>query len=135
MADLVLFRTTLKCTAESKNPPTKWWVAARLFNQRKNGVSANEIDRQLGLHAVHGASHARSPERTRARTMVNGGSSRRGRQDLIQQHQQSGEANNSAIFALVERSIGHARVTICRLTYLRSFGSLRGPAPIEPYLD
>jgi hypothetical protein len=29
-------------------PLTKWWVAARLFNQGKNRVSANEIHRQLG---------------------------------------------------------------------------------------
>jgi hypothetical protein len=36
--------------------------------------------------------------------------------DNLQQHQQSGEANNFASVALVERSIGHARVSICRLT-------------------
>jgi hypothetical protein len=36
--------------------------------------------------------------------------------DNLQQHQQSGEANNFAIVALAERSIGYARVSICRLT-------------------
>jgi transposase-like protein len=33
----------------SKVPLTKWWMAAHLFNQGKNGVSAHEIHRQLGV--------------------------------------------------------------------------------------
>jgi transposase-like protein len=33
----------------SKVPLTKWWMAAHLFNQGKNGVSAHEIHRQIGV--------------------------------------------------------------------------------------
>jgi transposase-like protein len=33
----------------SKVPLTKWWMAAYLFNQGKNGVSAHEIHRTLGV--------------------------------------------------------------------------------------
>lgn len=33
----------------SKVPLTKWWMAAHLFNQGKNGVSAHEIHRTLGV--------------------------------------------------------------------------------------
>jgi transposase-like protein len=33
----------------SKIPLTKWWVAAHLVNQGKNGASAHEIHRQLGV--------------------------------------------------------------------------------------
>jgi len=33
----------------SKIPLTKWWMAAHLFNQGKNGVSAYEIHRTLGV--------------------------------------------------------------------------------------
>jgi transposase-like protein len=33
----------------SKVPLTKWWMAAHLFNQGKNGVSAHEIHRSIGV--------------------------------------------------------------------------------------
>jgi len=33
----------------SKVPLTKWWMAAHLMNSNKNGVSAHEIHRQLGV--------------------------------------------------------------------------------------
>jgi transposase-like protein len=33
----------------SKVPLTKWWMAARMFNSGKNGVSAHEIHRTLGV--------------------------------------------------------------------------------------
>jgi transposase-like protein len=33
----------------SKVPLTKWWMAAHLFNQGKNGCSAHEIHRQVGV--------------------------------------------------------------------------------------
>ena len=33
----------------SKVPLTKWWMATHLFNQGKNGVSAHEIHRTLGV--------------------------------------------------------------------------------------
>jgi transposase-like protein len=33
----------------SKIPLTKWWMAAHLFNSGKNGVSAHEIHRSLGV--------------------------------------------------------------------------------------
>ncbi|MEI7806417.1 MAG: IS1595 family transposase [Hyphomicrobiales bacterium] len=33
----------------SKVPLTKWWMAAHLFNQGKNGVSAHEMHRTLGV--------------------------------------------------------------------------------------
>lgn len=33
----------------SKIPLTKWWMAAQMFNSGKNGVSAHEIHRQLGI--------------------------------------------------------------------------------------
>jgi transposase-like protein len=33
----------------SKVPLTKWWMAAHLFNQGKNGASAHEMHRQLGV--------------------------------------------------------------------------------------
>jgi transposase-like protein len=33
----------------SKVPLTKWWYAAHLFNQGKNGISAHEIHRNLGV--------------------------------------------------------------------------------------
>ena len=33
----------------SKVPLTKWWMAAHLFNSGKNGVSAHEIHRNLGV--------------------------------------------------------------------------------------
>ncbi len=33
----------------SKVPLTKWWLAAHLFNQGKNGASAHEIHRQVGV--------------------------------------------------------------------------------------
>jgi transposase-like protein len=33
----------------SKVPLTKWWMAARMFNSGKNGVSAHEIHRNLGV--------------------------------------------------------------------------------------
>lgn len=33
----------------SKVPLSKWWMAAHLFNQGKNGVSAHEIHRTLGV--------------------------------------------------------------------------------------
>jgi transposase-like protein len=33
----------------SKVPLTKWWMASHLFNQGKNGVSAHEIHRSLGV--------------------------------------------------------------------------------------
>jgi transposase-like protein len=33
----------------SKVPLTKWWMAAHMFNSGKNGVSAHEIHRNLGV--------------------------------------------------------------------------------------
>src|SRR6185312_14887892 len=33
----------------SKIPLTKWWMAAHLMNQGKNGVSAHEISRSIGV--------------------------------------------------------------------------------------
>jgi transposase-like protein len=33
----------------SKIPLTKWWMAAHMFNSGKNGVSAHEIHRNLGV--------------------------------------------------------------------------------------
>jgi transposase-like protein len=33
----------------SKVPLTKWWMAARMMNAGKNGVSAHEIHRQIGV--------------------------------------------------------------------------------------
>ena len=33
----------------SKVPLTKWWMAARLMNSGKNGVSAHEIHRTIGV--------------------------------------------------------------------------------------
>ena len=33
----------------SKVPLTKWWMAAHLFNPGKNGVSAHEIHRTIGV--------------------------------------------------------------------------------------
>jgi transposase-like protein len=33
----------------SKVPLTKWWIATRMFNSGKNGVSAHEIHRTLGV--------------------------------------------------------------------------------------
>lgn len=33
----------------SKIPLTKWWMAAHMFNSGKNGVSAHEIHRSLGI--------------------------------------------------------------------------------------
>src|SRR3977135_1745527 len=33
----------------SKVPLTKWWMAAHMFNQGKNGASAHEIHRQVGV--------------------------------------------------------------------------------------
>jgi hypothetical protein len=59
-------------------------------------------------------------------------------QDQIEQHQQSCEANNSAIVALVERSIGHARrylpINLVALVWLppwpcanRTMSRLAGP--------
>ena len=33
----------------SKVPLTKWWMAAHLLNQGKNGASAHEIHRQIGV--------------------------------------------------------------------------------------
>lgn len=33
----------------SKVPLTKWWMAAHMFNSAKNGVSAHEIHRNLGV--------------------------------------------------------------------------------------
>jgi len=33
----------------SKVPLTKWWMAAQMFNSGKNGVSAHEIHRSLGI--------------------------------------------------------------------------------------
>ena len=33
----------------SKVPLTKWWIGAHLFNQGKNGASAREMHRQLGV--------------------------------------------------------------------------------------
>ena len=33
----------------SKVPLTKWWLAAHLFNSGKNGASAHEIHRKLGV--------------------------------------------------------------------------------------
>jgi transposase-like protein len=33
----------------SKVPLTKWWMAAHLMNSNKNGISAHEIHRQLGV--------------------------------------------------------------------------------------
>ncbi len=42
------FTVTVKTVFErSKIPLTKWWMAARLFNSGKNGVSAHEIHRTL----------------------------------------------------------------------------------------
>ena len=33
----------------SKIPLSKWWMAAHMFNSGKNGVSAHEIHRNLGV--------------------------------------------------------------------------------------
>src|SRR5689334_19191056 len=33
----------------SKIPLTKWWMAAHMFNSGKNGVSAHEMHRSLGV--------------------------------------------------------------------------------------
>ena len=104
----------------SKVPLTKWWMAAHLFNSGKNGVSAHEIHRSIGvtyktawfmMHRLReamsdmessapmgGSGHAVQADET-----YYGNSSKRAK------HYRKGHSHKSGVVALVNSKTGEAR--------------------------
>jgi len=103
----------------SKIPLTKWWMAAHLFNQGKNGVSAHEIHRSLGvtyktawfmMHRLREAMTDLAPtpmggkgKSIQADETYYGNTSKRAK------HYRKGHRNKSAIAALIEKPRGRVR--------------------------
>lgn len=103
----------------SKVPLTKWWMAAHMFNSGKNGVSAHEIHRSLGvtyktawfmMHRLREAMKDLSPEpmggegqAVQADETYYGNTSKRAK------GYKKGHSNKASVVALVEPK-GRARV-------------------------
>jgi len=103
----------------SKIPLTKWWMAAHLFNSGKNGVSAHEIHRSLGvtyktawfmMHRLREAMKELNPspmggpgQIVQADETYYGNSSKRAK------HYRKGHSHKAGVVALVEPN-GRARV-------------------------
>jgi transposase-like protein len=111
----------------SKVPLTKWWMAAHLFNQGKNGVSAHEIHRSIkvtyktawfmmhrlreamdelqdgGTEPMGGEGHEVQADET-----YYGNSSKRAK------HHRKGHSHKSGVIALVNPKTGEARAFAVR---------------------
>jgi len=103
----------------SKVPLTKWWMAAHLMNSAKNGVSAHEIHRTLGvtyktawfmMHRLREAMKDLAPtpiggegQTIQADETYYGNTSKRAK------HYRKGHSRKAAIVALVEKPSGRAR--------------------------
>ena len=103
----------------SKVPLTKWWIAAHLFNQGKNGASAHEIHRQVGvtyktawfmMHRLREAMRELNPapmggegSSVQADETYYGNTSRRAK------HYKKGHSQKSGVVALVEPKTGRVR--------------------------
>ncbi len=97
----------------SKVPLTKWWYAAHLFQQGKNGVSAHEIHRNLGvayktawfmMHRLREAMADLAPEpmggkgkTIQADETYYGNSSKRAK------HYRKGHSKKASVVALIEK--------------------------------
>lgn len=103
----------------SKIPLTKWWMAAHLLSQGKNGVSAAEIQRQLGvtyktawfmMHRLREAMKDLAPtpmggegETVQADETYYGNTSKRAK------GYKKGHSHKASVVALVEPKTGRAR--------------------------
>jgi|SRR5581483_10558992 len=103
----------------SKIPLTKWWMAAHMFNSGKNGVSAHEIHRTLGItyksawfmmHRLREAmaDMTRTPMGGEGQTIqadetYYGNSSKRAK------GYKKGHKNKASVVALIEKPSGKAR--------------------------
>jgi transposase-like protein len=103
----------------SKIPMTKWWMAAHMFNSGKNGVSAHEIHRTLGvtyktawfmMHRLREAMADLNPapmggqgSSIQADETYYGNTSKRAK------GYKKGWKNKSAVVALVEKPAGRVR--------------------------
>jgi transposase-like protein len=103
----------------SKVPLTKWWMAAHLFNQGKNGASAHEMHRQLGvtyktawfmMHRLREAMTDLAPAamggeggQVQADETYYGNTSKRSKS------YRKGLKRKAAVVALVDPATGHAR--------------------------
>lgn len=103
----------------SKVPLTKWWMAAHMFNSGKNGVSAHEIHRTLGvtyktawfmMHRLREATVELAPApmggsggQIQADETYYGNTSRRAK------HYRKGHSHKSGVVALVDPAKGEVR--------------------------
>jgi transposase-like protein len=108
----------------SKVPLTKWWMAAHLVNQGKNGVSAHEIHRQLGVtyktawFMMHRLREAMTT--TRAGGMggvghqVQSDETYYGNTSKRAKHHKKGHSNKSGVVALVNPGTGETRAFVVK---------------------
>lgn len=104
----------------SKVPLTKWWMAAHMFNSGKNGCSAHEIHRNLGvtyktawfmMHRLREAMVELAPT-----PMGGGGTSVQadetyyGNTSKRAKHYKKGHSHKAGVVALVEKPSGRTRV-------------------------
>ena len=103
----------------SKVPLTKWWMAAHMFNSGKNGTSAHEIHRTLGvtyktawfmMHRLREAMTDLAPtpmggegKIIQADETYYGNTSKRAK------HYKKGHSHKASIVALIEKPSGRAR--------------------------
>lgn len=104
----------------SKVPLTKWWMAAHMLNQGKNGASAHEIHRNIGvtyktawfmMHRLREAMTDMNPgpmggegSKVQADETYYGNTSKRAK------HYRKGHSHKASIIALVDPSNGQCRV-------------------------
>jgi transposase-like protein len=103
----------------SKVPLTKWWMAAHMINSGKNGVSAHEIHRTIGvtyktawfmMHRLREAMADMNPEpmggkgkSVQADETYYGNSSKRAK------HYRKGHSHKASVVALIEKPSGRVR--------------------------
>jgi len=103
----------------SKVPLTKWWMAAHMFNSGKNGTSAHEIHRTLGvtyktawfmMHRLREAMTDLAPtpmggegKIIQADETYYGNTSKRAK------HYKKGHSHKASVVALIEKPSGRAR--------------------------
>jgi transposase-like protein len=103
----------------SKVPLTKWWMAAHLMNSGKNGVSAHEIHRQIGvtyktawfmmhrlreaMSSKHAAPMGGGGQQVQADETYYGNTSKRAK------GYKRGHLNKSSVVALVDPATGEVR--------------------------
>jgi transposase-like protein len=103
----------------SKVPLTKWWMAAHMLNSGKNGVSAHEIHRTIGvtyktawfmMHRLREAMIDGNPQpmggegsKVQADETYYGNTSKRAK------HYRKGHSHKAGVVALVDPAKGHVR--------------------------